>query len=428
MQGYLKMVLLGAVLLGVSLGASASISFLTSSQPAAPDFLGSITTRDSITAQVVETAPTSLDNPNIENTPDVWLSLVENAHQTIDMEIYTIYKYSNGPIADLHSAIYSAAARGVRIRMLIDNDIYQDPDTKNLMDEFDRDNNIEVRQLSKLMHSKVIIVDNESAYVGSANESYSAMTGDREVGILAHSGLLVRELEGIFEAGWTENETQPGFENELSSQWIYPVATPIEVPSWVPATEDVVVGLMNSAKRTIHAPVYAFSGYAPLRSAVENAASRGVKVQITVDSDYGPSEFSFLVDLSITPNVEVKTVNLPYVAHSKVVIVDGEKAYVGSANWSTTSMKSRREVGLVFEDATLTSALETIFFDDWNSNYARWVTAPTSPILSFITNTLIIFVALLVAVAAVMNTRRKKAKRARKDWVAELWASSRQEV
>ena len=423
------MAVLAAVLLGISLGASASIYFLTSSpSPAAPDFLGSITTRDSITAQLVETAPTSLDNPNIENTPDVWLSLVENARQTLDMEIYTIYKYSSGPIADLHSAIYSAAARGVKIRMLIDNDIYQDPDTKNLMNEFDANENIEVRQLSKLMHSKVIIVDNEAAYVGSANESYSAMTGDREIGILVHSGLVVEELEGIFEAGWTENENQPGFENELSSQWIYPVATPIYTPSWVPATEDVVVGLLDSAENTIHAPVYAFSGYAPLRNAIENAAERGVKVQITVDSDYGPSAFPFLTDLSIVPNVEVKTVNLSYVSHLKVVIVDGKKAYVGSANWSTTSMRDRREVGLTFEDPTLVSALETIFFGDWNSNYARWVTEPPNQTSAFIINTSIIFVALLAVVAVVLYTRRHKAKHARKHWVAELWASSGHEV
>lgn len=437
---YLRIALLVAVLLGVSLGTSASILFLTSSPSAAPNFLGSTVTRDSITAEVVETAPPGLDDPNIPNTPDVWLGLVENAHQTIDMEIYTVaYDYLSGPIANLHNAIYSAAARGVKIRMLIDNVIYQgetdDIHTKLLMDEFDRDNNIEVRQLSWAMHSKVIIVDNEAAYVGSANESLNAMTSDREIGILVQSGVLVQELEKIFEAGWTENTDQPAPENELDQQWIYPVATPIYVPSWVPATEDVVVGFLNSATRTIHAPVYAFSGYSPLLHAVENAAGRGVKVQITVDSDYGPDPsseassvaFPFLTDLSKIPNVEIKTINLPDWSHSKVVIVDGEKAYVGSANWSTTSMINRREVGLAFEDATLASALETIFFKDWNSSYARWVTAP-SPILSFITNTLIIFVLLLAAVAAVLHARRRKTKKVRRDWVAELWASSRQEV
>jgi phosphatidylserine/phosphatidylglycerophosphate/cardiolipin synthase-like enzyme len=190
---------------------------------------------------------------------------------------------------------------------------------------------------------------------------------------------------------------------------------------------------LNSAKCTIHASIYVFSG-SPyiLRNAIENAAERGVKVQISVDSTdqkITDEDYSLLKTLASNPNLEVKRINLGSGSayHSKVVIVDGEKAYVGSANWSATSMESRREIGLAFEDATLVSALETTFFRDWNSRYARWIVEPNT-IFAFITNTLIIFVALLAVLAAVLRMRGRKAGRVRKEWVSELWASPRQEV
>lgn len=275
-----------------SLAAAVAIYYFTIPWRPVSTFSGASVTRDSIRVEVVETAPEGLHNPNISDTPDVWLGLIENANHTIDMEVYTVYKYPTGPIAEFHDAIFNAAARGVRVRILIDNEIYQNlgEEENKLMQQLETHDNIEVRQLSEPMHSKVIIVDNEATYVGSANQTYTAMKSNREVGLVIHSSELAKALEAIFEAGWTGDENQPGFENGWTIQWIYPVATPIKVPAWVAGTEETIIGLINSAQYTIHAPVYAFSGHPPaLRSAIENAASRGVSVQIMVDADMVPA-------------------------------------------------------------------------------------------------------------------------------------------
>jgi len=384
-------------------------------------------TRDSITVEIVETAPPGLDNPNIKNTPNAWQELVENAHQTIDMEIYTIYKYSSGPIADFHRAIYNAAAHGVKVRMLIDNGIYQDSDTRALMDAFNSDNNIEVRQLSQPMHSKVIIVDNKAAYVGSANESYTAMDGNREVGLLIHGSELARALEAIFEAGWTGEENKPGFENGWTVDWVYPVATPVEVPSWVADTEDTIVGLINSAQTTIHAPIYSFSGQPlALYGAIENAANRGVNIQMMVDNYW---YFDVVGELAEKyPNFQAKTVNLGeyQTFHCKVVVVDGKWAYVGSANWSNISMTNRREIGIVFEDQTLASALDEIFCTDWDSKYTYWVKEPAGFPLLLVAGIVAVVVVLVVLI--VWIRRRTKKKSQKRMFRAELWASGQHEV
>lgn len=426
-------VLLTVALVCVSLASALVIYYFTTPWRPTPPFLGSSVTRGSISAEVVETAPYGLDNPNIRDTPDVWLELIENARETIDMEIYTIYGYSSGPIADFHDAIYRAAARGVKVRMLIDNGVYQDPENyaKKVIDRFDANENIEVRLFSQDMHSKVIIVDNEAAYVGSANQSWSAMESNREVGLLIHSAEIAKALATIFEAGWMENEDQPGFENGWAIDWIYPVATPIAVPSWVAATDETIIGLINSAQSTVRAPVYVFSGSpSTLPDALEDAASRGVNVQIIVDADYGPYDYPILKTLAEGANVQIKTEDLGgySAAHSKVVIIDGKKAYVGSANWTNTSMTWRREVGIAFEDQTLASALEEIFRTDWESKYVEWVKEPPSQLAQVAINFGVILAVLVLIVMIVLLMRRAKVKQSRKKWIAELWASSRHEI
>ena len=393
-------------------------------------------TRDSITIEIVETAPAGLDNPNIRNTPDVWLELVENAHQTIDMEIYTIYKYSGGPIGNFHNAIYNAAARGVRVRMLIDNVIYNARDednhqhTKELMDAFDAENNIDVRQLSQPMHSKVIIVDNEAAYVGSANQSRTAMESNREIGLLIRGSSVVNALEVIFEAGWTGEENRPGAEN-WKTEWTYPVATPIEAPSWVPTTAETVIGLINSAKTTVHAFVYLYSGSpSALETAIENAAARGVNVQIIADNwtQIEWSSLEPLLSLTDYQNIQAK-LEAPgewSAAHAKMVVVDSRRAYIGSANWTNIAMSERREIGMYLEDPALAATLEEIFRTDWESRYAYWVKEPAG--FPFLLAAGIVAVVVVLVVLIFWGRRGAKKKSQKRMFRAELWASGRHEV
>ncbi len=381
-------------------------------------------TRDNITIEIVETAPAGLDNPNIKNTPDVWRELIDSAGQTIDMEIYSISRYTGGPIYEITNAVFNAAARGVKIRILIDNKIYQGQ--LSLMTEFNANENIEVRPLSRMMHSKVVIVDNRVAYVGSANWSIVAMESNREIGLVVHSDVVTMGLEAIFEAGWSENENQPYAMGLWPVDWLRLVATPIKTPNWVPTTEETIVSLINSAQKTVHAFVYVFSGSPyTLRQAVGDAANRGVNVQIIVDKDY--RDFDVLDSLAENPNIQIKTVDLGgYSAeHAKTVIVDGQKAYVGSANWTQASMGERREIGIVFEDQTLASALETVFGTDWGSRYATWVKEPGSFMIFYVVIVVAVGVAIAVAIVLIRRGARKKFKKMLR---AEFWVSGRGET
>ncbi len=62
--------------------------------------------------------------------------------------------------------------------------------------------------------------------------------------------------------------------------------------------------------------------------------------------------------------VMVKTLSSPY-THAKLILSDNSKAYVGSVNFSTQSMDSNRELGIILLDVNITKVLENTFKSDW---------------------------------------------------------------
>lgn len=393
---------------------------------------------NSISVEIVETVPTDLDDPNIRNTGEVWLELFESAENTIDIEAPYFYSYSTGDIAEVYQALDEAAGRGVQIRILANT-------WDSGLNYISGSPNINVLTPSEdvlAVHAKYFIVDNRVVFVGSQNWSYSAVQNNHEVGLLLGNEQIAGAYTCIFENGWEEAGGEIRGASYWEADWIYPVASGPAMPPEARNTIDVFENIINSAQESVRVYIYVFStgsGVNPLATALLSAAERGVEVQLMTDawyySDLWPGEdlddsidFSErLEELAEVGGISVKTINLGQYsrAHQKVVVADGERAYVGSANWTSSSMYERREVGVAFEDSTLAATLSESFDTYWGSKYARWVKEPENPLFIYVG---VIIAGLAIAVAIILVRRRAKAKRKRGKWVAELWASSRHEI
>ena len=70
---------------------------------------------------------------------------------------------------------------------------------------------------------------------------------------------------------------------------------------------------------------------------------------------------------SLTRDLVVRYLNeqrdraLMYQMHAKLIIADGARAYVGSANLTDTSLHYNLELGLVVDEAAVVSSLERLF-------------------------------------------------------------------
>jgi cardiolipin synthase len=56
--------------------------------------------------------------------------------------------------------------------------------------------------------------------------------------------------------------------------------------------------------------------------------------------------------------------------HAKLVLVDGQRAFVGSQNFSAVSLDANREVGIIVADTVVVAQLVNVAQGDWSAAQA----------------------------------------------------------
>jgi cardiolipin synthase len=51
--------------------------------------------------------------------------------------------------------------------------------------------------------------------------------------------------------------------------------------------------------------------------------------------------------------------------HAKLILVDGQRAFVGSQNFSTVSLDANREAGIIVADTAVVTELAGVAQGDW---------------------------------------------------------------
>ncbi len=86
------------------------------------------------TFELVESIPeeTVLDNPDIRNTHEVWLEMLNSAKYQINIEQFYITSEKGEMLEDILDAIVNAAKRGVKVNIIVDSKFFQTyPDDVN---------------------------------------------------------------------------------------------------------------------------------------------------------------------------------------------------------------------------------------------------------------------------------------------------------
>lgn len=130
---------------------------------------------------------------------------------------------------------------------------------------------------------------------------------------------------------------------------------------------DAVVALVASATKTVRVQAYSFTS-APILDALAAAHARGIDVQILLDrSDEQPTAgrdpaWKRLADAGIPVRIDA----VHPIAHSKVMIVDGEAVETGSYNY-TVQAESNSENCPILRDAKLAE----IYLGQWQIHAAH---------------------------------------------------------
>ncbi len=196
-------------------------------------------------------------------------------------------------------------------------------------------------------HSKYFIVDDRVAVMSTGNYSKS-FSIDRERNFVAvdRDPADLEDLSELFEADWTRSEPVIDCTRLIVS--------PINA-------RQRLVDLIASAQSTLIIESMQFADK-DIREAVKARKLAGVDVRVLLADaswiDANESAVAFLDELAIP----VKWI--PHL-HTKAIVADGARAYVGSENLSFTSLNKNREVGVIVVEESSIAPIIATFESDW---------------------------------------------------------------
>lgn len=275
---------------------------------------------------------------------------IASAQHTLWVEVYIL---SDRTVA---RALETAAQRGVDVRVMLEPHPYGGGDVS-------AQQNIEELNAAGVhaqpsdpayyyTHAKVMLVDGATAYILTSNLSKSGLGGsssgaNREYGVIDTDPGDVSEIQSILQADWSH--TTP----KLTDARL--LVSPVN-------SRPGLTTLIGSAKSTIQIEDEEFYDQ-PSEDALIAAARRGVRVEVVLPA--GASGESADIARLKGGGVQARLLTAPY-PHAKLVVVDDAVAFVGSQNFSSTSLDQNREVGIVLADHSALATLTAVFAQDWS--------------------------------------------------------------
>jgi cardiolipin synthase len=286
--------------------------------------------------------------PEPKETPV--LAAIRGATHSIWIEMYLLTNL------DVIYALEDAAHRGVETRLLLEMNPYGGSDVRPrvLSDELTA-TGVQVRPANPAFtytHAKLMLIDGATSYIMTCNLTKSALGGsasakNREYAIIDTSAVDAAAVAAIFQADW--DRTAPMVNN--ANLVISPLNSRAKLTS-----------LIDSAQTTLMIEQEEMDD-AGMEERLIAAARRGVAVSVTL-AVFGDGAVSGDVQKLRAGGVVVRFSHTLYM-HAKLILVDGQRAFVGSQNFSTVGLDANREVGIVVADSAVIAQLVSIAQGDW---------------------------------------------------------------
>jgi phosphatidylserine/phosphatidylglycerophosphate/cardiolipin synthase-like enzyme len=270
------------------------------------------------------------------------LDEIEGARGSIALEVYLLSDQ------ETIAALERARLRGVRVRVILEEQPFGGAGTQpEVFARLERAG-VEVRwdnPAFRFGHVKSLVVDDAVALVMNQNLTRSSFTGNREFGVITTRPGEVAQAAAIFEADWNRSAEPPD--------------GPLIVSPTTSRTD--LLGLIGGARRSLD--VYAeVVRDREIMDAFVAAEGRGVAVRLIMsEDDDNAEERRELADAG----VEVRSARGGLYIHAKMMLIDGVRAFVGSQNFTATSLDLNRELGVLLTDRGNLARLASTFAEDF---------------------------------------------------------------
>lgn len=329
---------------------------------------------------------------NGEETFPALLDAIRSAHHTITFEAYIFHE---GKIADqLVGAFVERCKAGVRVAILLDahgSDGLPERYIQDLRDagcilvpDFRPLSLWSLERTNKRNHRRIMVIDGLVGFTGGYGVDDTWSGNGRTEGRWRETnvrlqGPIVQSLQEAFVEHWREaTSVLLGGKDYFP----YPPVTVKDVPVLAQVVRSsplqgndamyrVFLQAISSARTSILISTPYLLPGEQLTEALLDAVRRGVRVRVLVPSVVKSSGVEFVTQASqregfgalLEGGVQLHEYS-PALLHTKMMIIDGTWATVGSTNLDNRSMAMNDELNVMFYDRTIAKRLEEIFAAD----------------------------------------------------------------
>jgi phosphatidylserine/phosphatidylglycerophosphate/cardiolipin synthase-like enzyme len=277
---------------------------------------------------------------------------VLSATHTIDLSMYELQD------ATMEADLVARARAGVDVRVLLDSEYGIQSVNAPAAALLTRGGvHVAWAPSSQIFHAKYLVIDGASLYLGTGNFTARYYSSTRDFWVLDQNRADVDAASATFSADYAHRGA--------------PLGTGSGDLVWSPGSTNDLVSLIDSARHTLLVENEEMDS-STIESALESAARRGVdvKVVMTYSSEWH-SALSAIAKAGV--HVHVLASNQVYI-HAKIICADctaaAGRVFVGSENFSTSSLDYNRELGIITSAPSVVEPVETAVLSDYAAGSA----------------------------------------------------------
>ncbi len=275
--------------------------------------------------------------------------LLSSAKTSIDMTMYELTDIT------VTSLLGKAAAGGVTVRVILDQNNEKRSNTPAY--KYLQEHKVGVHWANPIYlatHQKTITVDQATTAILTLNLTPTDYASTRDFAVFTNNANDIAAIETTFNADFENKSVTPPAGDNLV---------------WSPTNSlGALEALMAGAKTSLLLAQEEFSDPA-LEAALVAALKRGVAVTLVQENLEGKYSATLTALKSAGAKIAVYTSSTGYYIHAKTILVDYGTAtarlFVGSENFTTESLGSNRELGLVFSDPACMTGVYTAVSADF---------------------------------------------------------------
>lgn len=204
-------------------------------------------------------------------------------------------------------------------------------------------------------HAKTIVIDAKKAIVMTMNLTPSSPKTNREYIATDSDADDVATLEALFAADH-RGETGVTVASKL-------VISPAAANS-KGSPRDQLAALIGSAKKSLDVEVQSLSDRTLVDGILAQHAA-GLDVHVVIDGDVSNTNAQLtVIDKLKRKGVPLRSLKSPDL-HAKAIVVDGERLFVGSQNFTQPALDTNREVGILTDAAAEVAKVKTQIAGDF---------------------------------------------------------------